>query len=99
MTEQNENAAKLVCSNALLAKLNPAYGIIGIDPDLNVYEGYDGRIESAWIAAPEWMEDEDATEWNKSSLSQEEKVALGQEMIRRWSAYVNAANAKVEAER
>jgi hypothetical protein len=58
---------------------NANCGIIGIDPDGDISEGYDGGIDVR--ADPE--------KWTGSDLSQEERIELADYMIRRWEAFKN----------
>jgi len=70
----------------LLLKLGPNQGIIGINEELGVYEGYDGCLECAFLQSP--CDDEDwVASWKRSELTFNEKRILADEMILRWLKY------------
>ena len=57
--------------------------IIGIDPDLVPFHGYDGTLPA--ITRPDWMDNE---EWaDEDKLSPTEQIELADEMLRRWSLF------------
>lgn len=84
---QNDAAASGVDVDALVSRLRPSQGIIGIDPGLHVYEGYDGSIRGANNGIGEWELD---SLHDDEILTPGEKRTLANEMIRRWSAYRDA---------
>lgn len=63
-------------------------GIVGIDEDLNVFEGYDGGCPEAHPSA-DCPEHRDPKHWRP--LSKEEKRRLADIMIERWQRYKDAA--------
>jgi len=54
-------------------------GIIGLSPDMHVYDGYDGDFH--W-PREDWMEDEDF-----DGLSYEEQIDLADYMIAAWKKF------------
>lgn len=64
----------------VLDYLQPNNNIIGIDGNLEVYEGYDGILDEAKLTIPEWS-------YNYEALTPQEKHLLADEMIKRWSLY------------
>jgi len=64
----------------LLAKLDPYQSVIGIDDNLDIYEGYDSPIYQAQLNA-------DPIEDWRGTLTSNEKLLLAKEMIRRWTDY------------
>jgi hypothetical protein len=70
----------------LLNKLAPNRNIIGIDGDLDVYEGYDARLYQLDLKTPN--DDEDSIQrWKELQFTSNEKLLLSDEMIRRWTKY------------
>ena len=77
-------ARKMSGFSNLLEKLDPNKGIIGINPSLEVFEGYDARIHAASLS-------DDGCRAHTERLTRTEKLELADEMIRRWTAYRNLA--------
>lgn len=55
--------------------------IVGIDPDLTVFEGYDTKLHSAAIALNEYWDD------GYEEMSRAEKLSLADAVIARWQRY------------
>ena len=83
----SDNLNSLV--SCVLEKLGPHRGIIGIDESGFVFEGYDGKLSKADNEPEDWIDDDSemATWFFEDQLSAEERHALADEMIRRWSNY------------
>ena len=80
---------------AMLAKINAHQGVIGINDSLEVFDGYDGRLDAASHTEPQWVVDnEDREAWLGTSLTQAEKLNLADEMIRRWTKYRDLVGGK-----
>ena len=67
--------------DSTLVKINARRGVIGINKELELFEGFDGRLYEAQPVAPDWVVE---------PLTTEEKSALADEMLRRWTAYRDA---------
>ena len=52
-------------------------GVIGIDDQGNIYEGYDGELNTVWH--------NDLDDY--APLPKESKIALAEEMIERWTKF------------
>ena len=61
----------------LLEKIGACDGVIGIAPDLQVCEGYDGHVFGAFVDAND-----------EYSLTRDEKITLARIMIDRWTEYL-----------
>ena len=60
-------------------------GIIGIDPDWGVFEGYDGYIDEAKLGYA-WL-DYDPAIGGRLPFTQAEALELADFMLRRWQEY------------
>lgn len=61
-------------------------GIVGIDEALDVFGGYDEQLVAAATNRQDWWAEGEGTE-----LPPAERIALADEMIRRWTAYRDIA--------
>lgn len=59
---------------------------IGIDGDLDVTEGYDTPIDPLIVRPPHLDADDEC-----KLMSREDQIALGEEMVRRWAAFLERA--------
>jgi len=84
-----------VLLEAILEKLSPNKGIIGIDHKGQVFEGYDGSLEEVENKCPDHLWDEvNIQDWKDSQLTADERRVLGPEMIRRWQEYLKGTYPK-----
>lgn len=69
--------------------LKPNAGIVGIGPDLNVYEGYDSEFMYPHIELPDWIKKEglDSGPGAYEELTIPERIELADIMIARWQAF------------
>jgi hypothetical protein len=75
---------------SILYGINATRGVIGICPKLRVYSGYEQVEIPADNSPPDWMGDGNLADWQDEQYSPEERRALAEEMIRRWTAYRDA---------
>jgi len=61
--------------------------IIGLDSDNNVYSGYDSKEREYCLGEGECRDNQELYEDATESATKEQKIALADAMIARWSAY------------
>lgn len=68
-------------------KLYATRGLVSINEDLEIAEGYDGHLPL--IDRPEWMDDDDWADCEK--LSALEQIELANRMLQLWSKFRDRA--------
>ncbi len=74
----------------ILYGIDATRGVIGICPKLRAYSGYERVEVSADNSPPDWMDEGSLADFLDEQYSPEERCALADEMIRRWTAYRDA---------